>query len=150
MIHWSRLVYRQSYIKQDLRYTSFDQCIDCPAKSRTYDTLVLTTVSIVLHKVGLTMHLSRLVYRLSYKKQGLRYTGLNHRMDSPIGEEDQRFVGLKTARIGSVGLSTRNVGLSVRPLGLSVCRTIARRNIKMTQVLQPKSSRVQMQENKNY
>ena len=31
-------------------------------ESRTYDTLVLTTVSIVLQKVGLTIHWPRLVY----------------------------------------------------------------------------------------
>ena len=28
MTHWSRLLYRQSYKKQDLRYTSLDYCID--------------------------------------------------------------------------------------------------------------------------
>ena len=106
----------------------------------TYETLVLTTVSIVLHKVGLTTHLSRLVYRLSYKKKNLRYTGLDHGIDSPTGEYDQRFVGLKTTKIGLAGLSTRDVGLSVRPLGLSVCWTIARRNIETTPFSLSKSS----------
>ena len=153
MIHWSRLVYRLSYIKQDCQYTgldqcidcptqnrivdtlvstSLDQCIDCPTKSRTYDTLVLTTVSIVLNKVGFTIHWSRLVHRLAHKKQDLPYTGLDRRFDSPTGEQDQRFVGLKTGKIGLVGLSTRIVGLLVRSIGLQVCRTIARRNIEMT------------------
>ena len=32
-------------------------------KSRTYDTLVSTNVSIILHNVGLMIHWSRLVYR---------------------------------------------------------------------------------------
>ena len=113
-IHWYWPPYRQSYIKQDLRYTGFDYRIDSPTytgldhridgptQSRTYNTLISTSVSIVLHK------------------QDLRYTGLDHRIDSPTGVQDQRFAGLKTAKIGLVGLSTQNVGLSVRPLGLSV------------------------------
>ena len=74
------------------------------------------------------------MYRLSYKKWDLQYTGLDHRIATPTVDKDQWFVGLKTAKIGSVGLSTRNVGLSARSVGLSVCRTITRRNIEMTQL----------------
>ena len=99
-IQWSRLVNQYSYKKQDLRYTGLGQCIVSPTKSTTYDTLVLTTVSIVLHKVGLTTHRSRLVYRQFYKQQVLRYTGLDHRIDSSTVEQDQRFVGLKIAKTG--------------------------------------------------
>ena len=52
-------------------------------KSRTYDTLVLTRVSIALQKVGLLIRWTRLVYRFSYKKLVLRCTALEHRIDSP-------------------------------------------------------------------
>ena len=82
-IHWSRLVYRQSYKKQDFRYAGLDQYIDSPTKSRTYDTLVSTSVSIILQKVGLTIHWSQLVYPYSYKNQDLRYTRLIWCIDSP-------------------------------------------------------------------
>ena len=53
-------------------------------------------------------------------------------MDSPTVEKDQRFVGRKIAKIGLVGLSTRNVGSLIQSVGLSVCGTITRRNIEMT------------------
>ena len=129
MIHWSRLIYQWSYIKQDLRYTVLNQCFNFPTKRRTYDTLVFTSVLIDLHKVGFTIHWSRLTYRQSYKKQDSRYAGLDHCIDSPtssrtyhtlvstnvsivlnnikleecidspIIEQDQRFVGLKNAKI---------------------------------------------------
>ena len=97
--HWSRLVHRQSYKKQDLQYFGLDQCLDgptkrrtytglnqcihIPTKIRTYDTLVSSGVSIVLQKVRLTIHWSRLVYRQSYKKQDLQYTDLDQCIDSP-------------------------------------------------------------------
>ena len=111
--HCFRLMYRQSYIKQDLRYTGLDQCIDCPTKSRTYATLVSASVSIVL------------------EKQGLRYNGLDHCIDIPTAQQDQRFVGLKAAKIVglSTGLLTRHGGLLIDSVGLQVCRTITRRNI---------------------
>ena len=50
-------------------------------------------------------------------------------MNSPIVELDQRFLGLKTAEIGLVGLSKRNVGSLVHSVELSVCRNITRRKI---------------------
>ena len=122
MMHWPRLVYRQPYKKQDLRYTALDQCIDSPTKSRTYDTLFSTSVSIVLNRVGLTTHWSRLAYRQSYITQDLS-------INSPIVEQDQWFIGLKTAKNSPVGLSTRHVGLLMHSIGLYICRAIARRNI---------------------
>ena len=51
----------QSNKKQDLRYSGLDQCIDSPTKSRTFDTLVLTSTSIFLQNVGLLTHSSLLV-----------------------------------------------------------------------------------------
>ena len=75
---------------------------------------------------------SRLVYEQSYKQQDLQYTGLCHRINSPTVEQDQRFVGLKTAEKGLVWLSTRNVGLSILSVGISGCRTIACKNIEVT------------------
>ena len=59
----------------------------------------------------------------------LRYTSLDHCMNSPIVELDQRFLRLKTAEIGLVGLPKRNVRSLVHSVELSVCRTIARRKI---------------------
>ena len=131
MMHWPRLVYRQPYKKQDLRYAALDQCIDSPTKSRTYDTdtLVSTSVSIVLYRVGLTTHWSRLAHRQSFITQDLRCTGLDHCINSPIVEQNQWFVGLKTAKNSPVGLSTRHVGLLIHSVGLQICRAIARRNI---------------------
>ena len=77
------------------------------------------------------MHWSRLVYQQFYEKQNLQYTGLDHRIDSPIVEQDQWFVGLKTTKMGSLGLSAQSIGLLIHSVGLSGCRTIARRNIEM-------------------
>ena len=74
--HWSQLVCRQSYIKQDLKHTGLDYCINIPTKSRTNDTLVSFSVSVFPQKVGLTTHWPRLVYQQSYKKQDLRNVGL--------------------------------------------------------------------------
>ena len=102
-LHCSRLVYLQSYMKQELRDTGLDQCINSPTKSRTYDllvsssvliVLVLSSVSTVLQKVGLTIHWSRLVYRQSYKKKDLRYTGLDQCINSPTKKQDLRYTGL--------------------------------------------------------
>ena len=73
--------------------------INSPTKSRTYNTQFLTSVSIVLHRVGLTTHWSQLVYQQSYKMQDLRYNGLDHRVDIPIVEQNQRFVELKSTKI---------------------------------------------------
>ena len=93
-LHCSRQVYLQSYIKQKLRDTGLDQCINSPTKSRTYDLLVPGSVLIVPQKVGLTIHWSRLVYRQSYKKKDLRYTGLDQCINSPTKKQDLRYTGL--------------------------------------------------------
>ena len=78
------------------------------------------------------IHWSRLVYEQSYKQQDLQYTGPCHHINSPTVEQDQRFVGLKTAEKGLVWLSTRNIGLSILSVGISGCRTIACKNIEVT------------------
>ena len=107
--HSSQLVYRYSYIKLDLRCTGLDQCIDSPTKRKTYDTLVLATVSIVLRKVGLTIHWSRPMYRLSYKKQDLRYTDLDYCIDSPT--QSRTYDTLVSTSVSIVLLLSRTNGL---------------------------------------
>ena len=43
----------------------------------------LNGASVVKQKIGLTIRWSQLVYRLSYKKWDLRYTGIAHCVHSP-------------------------------------------------------------------
>ena len=47
-IQWSRPVYRNSCILQDYPYTSRDHCVVSPTLCRAMDTLVKTSVSLVL------------------------------------------------------------------------------------------------------
>ena len=83
MTHRSQIVYQQSYKKQDLQYTGLAQCIDSPLKSRTNNTLVSTSVLIVLQKVRLMTHWFQLVYQQSYLKQDLQNTFLNQCINCP-------------------------------------------------------------------
>ena len=126
-----------------------------------------TSVSIVLQKVGLTTHWSRLVYQQSYKIQVLRYTILDHRTGSPAVEQDhrtgspaveqdQRYTILdhRTGspaveqdqldhRTGSPAVEQDQrfvgllVGLLIHSVGLQVYRTIARRNINTHSIHPP-------------
>ena len=96
----SWLVNPWSHINQGLGYTGLDQSIDSSTKSRTKDTLFLTSVTILLQQEGVVTHCSRLVYQESYKMQDFQDNGLDRHIDSPTIEQDQWFVGLKTAKIG--------------------------------------------------
>ena len=58
----SRPVYHQSYFLQDHRYTSLDQCIASSTFCRTIDTLVETSVSLVLLPVLQLIHYSKKFY----------------------------------------------------------------------------------------
>ena len=45
-----------SIVNYNYRYADLNKCINCPTKSKTYDTLVSTSISIALQKVELIIH----------------------------------------------------------------------------------------------
>ena len=65
-IHQSRPVWRQCYSLQDYRYTSRDQCDISATFCRTIDTLVETSVTLLLLSVGPSIHQSSTVCHQSY------------------------------------------------------------------------------------
>ena len=110
--------------KQDYQCTGFDQCIDSAIKCRTNDTIllngaftgsrsddtvVLTSVSIVLQKVGLIIYWCRIVYQQSYKKQDLIYTCLYWCIDIPTKSRTNDTLFLTT--VLTVVLLSRTNGL---------------------------------------
>ena len=74
-IDQSRPVCRQSYILQKYSYTSGDQCVVSPAFCRNINTLVETSVSLLLFFIEILIHQSRPVYLKSYFMQEYGYTG---------------------------------------------------------------------------
>ena len=99
----------------------YDQCINSPTKNRNYDTLVLTTVSIVVRKVGLTIHQSLLVYRCSYKKQDLRCTGFDQCINSPTKSRT------KVTPVTGVSIILHKVGLRYTSFDQCIDRPIKSR-----------------------
>ena len=96
-MHQSRLVYRKSYFLQDNRYGRQYQCIISPTFYRTIDTLVETSVPLVLLSVLLLMHHSRTLCCWFYILQCYRYT--SHHQCVVSGSEMQKFFIFKTFHV---------------------------------------------------
>ena len=68
-IHQSRIVYRKPYFLQQYRCTNRDQCIVSPTFCRNIDTIVKTSVSLVLLSVVLSIHHSYVLQYYRYTSQ---------------------------------------------------------------------------------
>ena len=93
----SRPVYHKSYFLMDYQYTSRDQCIISPTFCRTINTLVETSLALVLLPVLLLIHYSRKFFPQSYILQCYRY---NSQYQCVVSSSEMReFFILKTFQV---------------------------------------------------
>ena len=92
-IRRSRPVYRKSQFLQDCQYASGDQFIVSPTLFSTIDTLVETSVSLVLLPILLLIHHSRALCCQSTIWQCYRWTGQDQCVVS--GSEMQEFFHIR-------------------------------------------------------